>query len=181
MEWVVAFDLPLPPARAFEAARHFHHAYPRMHPAHRAPTGPVALLAPGYAFTLLEDFGREQRQYDLVVAACDPATQRLLVSGRSITRNGRLVVQGNLEIEFTFAPAPLGCRMEIAQRVRFAHRLLDLALNHRWMWPGITRHVREENLNTVALFLEFDQSALLAQVGVVAERADAGLGAAADL
>ena len=48
MEWVVAFDLPLPPERAFEAARHFHHAYPRMHPAHRPPTGPVGLLAPGY-------------------------------------------------------------------------------------------------------------------------------------
>lgn len=158
MEWVVEFELPLPPERAFEAARHFHHAYPRMHPAHRPPTGPVGLLAPGYRFILEEDFGREARQYHLEVTAYEPT--RLLITGRSITRNGRLEVHGDLEIELEFSPTPTGSHMAIHQRVRFRHPLLNLLLNHRWLWPSVTRHVQEENLHTVDLFLEYDRAAV---------------------
>jgi hypothetical protein len=150
--------LPLSPARAFEAARHFHHAYPRMHPAHRAALGPVGLLAPGYRFVLEEDFGREERRYDLEVTGFEPG--RLLITGRSTTRNGRLVVHGELEIAFTFTPTPTGCHMAITQRVRFSNRVLDLLLNHRWLWPAVTRHVQEENRHTVDLFLEYDAAAV---------------------
>lgn len=145
MRWVTAFDLDVPPAHCFGVLRHFHAAYPRLHPAHLPHLASIVpgLLSPGYTFQLAERFGSEHRDYELSCTAYEPP-RYLRVSGHSLTRKGRLRIRGWLDIELSLAPTGSGTRLTITQTVRFQHPVLNALLGHAWLWPSIGRHAADE-------------------------------------
>jgi hypothetical protein len=156
MEFSTSIDLPVSADHCFGVLRHFHRAYPRMHAAHLPISAGInpGLLQPGYTFAVEESFGRERRYYNFSVEQYEPTSHHICLQGRSITRSWPFVVRGEIEVDLRVTPLSTGCQLVITQRVRFVNALLNLLLNHAWLWPGVARHAQAETHHTAAFMLD---------------------------